>query len=151
METAQNTRINLHAGTTTASRSDPNGTDQAGREPGHEGRYIRGSGNVPPELLDGVEGVGLLEGGAPRSAGLGLGLDVVPEGPLPVQLVRTLGLRSGSALGRRRRLRGRRRDRSSWSLHLRHVAPPPPLFEGFLGRRDDTRRGGIEVAAVEET
>ena len=146
--TAQNTHRNWYTRTTTASRSDPNGTDQAGNRGMKEG--IRGSANVPPELLDGVEGVGLFEGGAPRSAGLGLRLDVVPEGPLPVQLVRTLRLRSGSALGRRR-LGGRRRDRRSWNLDLRHVAPPP-LFEVFFWVVGETIPDeGERFAAVEET
>jgi hypothetical protein len=122
-------------------------------------RSPRGVGHVPPELLDGVEGVGLFEGGAPRGAGLGLRLDVVPEGPLPVQLVRPLGLRRGAALGRRD-LRGRRRHSRRRSLNLRHVAPPPPLSEGFFlgwrGRGGDSRyerREGRqrEAAAVEET
>jgi hypothetical protein len=90
--------------------------------------------HIPPELLDGVEGAGLLERGSPRGAGLGLRLDVEPEGPLPVQLVRPLRLRRAGALSRRSHLWSRRRSRGR-HLNLRHVeraARPPPPSEGFL-------------------
>jgi hypothetical protein len=123
-------------GLKTASRSDPNGS---GRKPG--GIVPKAVAHIPPELLDGVEGVGLLERGAPRGAGLGLRLDVVPEGPLPVQLVGPLCL--GSALDRRCNLEiGSRRRSRNRCLNLRHVERgAAAAFQGFSGgRRENDRR-----------
>ena len=37
---------------------------------------------VPPDIFDGVEGVDLAEGGAPRCTLFGFGLVVKPEGPI---------------------------------------------------------------------
>lgn len=58
---------------------------------------------MPPELLDGIKGVGLAKRGAPGGALLGFRLVVEPERPSSLQLVRLLwfrGRRGHFRLGR---------------------------------------------------